>query len=168
MTDQNAASQALSGTFLCHADIELDAEAPLALGHSPWRNRRVSNIAGGQFQGPRLQGTILQSGADWSELGQSRNGGASTMLDVRSLWRTDDEALIYVTYAGRLVIPAATLDAFRDPDRVSTVAPSDYYFRILPVFETASPHYAWLNDLVGVGLGQRTGNGVRYTIFSVD
>ena len=40
--------------FLCEVTIELDAAAPLADGPSPWRNRRVSDIAGGRFEGPRL------------------------------------------------------------------------------------------------------------------
>ena len=37
---------------LCAVDIRLDDDAPLALGKSPFRNRRVSYIAGGTLTTP--------------------------------------------------------------------------------------------------------------------
>jgi hypothetical protein len=153
--------------FLCEASIVLDAEAPIALGASPWRNRRVSDIAGGRFAGPQLAGVVRRSGADWSEGGQAADGGIATAIDVRSLWQTDDGALIYVTYQGRLVVSAAVAPAFRDPAALASLQASDYYFRILPVFETAAQRYAWLNEVVAVGVGRRTADGVVYRIFQV-
>ncbi len=158
----------LSARFLCEVIIELDADAPLAIGRSPWRNRRVSDIAGGWFRGPRLSGEVRRSGADWSEGGSAADGGIATAVDVRSLWQTDDGELIYVTYTGRLVVPAAVADAFRDPATVESVDPAEYYFRICPVFETASPRYGWLNEIVAVGSGRRTARGVTYRIFQVE
>jgi len=157
----------VEGRFLCEARIELKNGNPIVLGQSPWRNRRVGDIVGGSFSGPRLNGAILPSGADWSELGKTADGGASTALDVRSVWETEDGAHLYVTYAGRLVIPAAVLEAFRDPAKVDAMDPADYYFRTLPVFETAAPGYDWLNHIVAVGIGQRTSTGVTYRIFEI-
>jgi hypothetical protein len=153
--------------FLCEVAITLDADAPLPVGRSPWRNRRVSDIAGGRFHGPRLSGVVRRSGADWSEGGRGADGGIATAIDVRSLWQTDDGALIYVTYAGRLVVPAATVEAFADPARVTHLAMSDYYFRVCPVFETSNDRYLWLNEIVAVGAGQRTADGVVYRMFQV-
>lgn len=153
--------------FLCEVAISLDAEAPLPVGRSPWRNRRVSDIAGGRFQGPSLTGVVRRSGADWSEGGRAADGGIATAIDVRSLWQTDDGALIYVTYAGRLVIPAANVEAFSDPRRVTGLDPSDYYFRVCPLFETSDDRYAWLNEVVAVGVGRRTADGVVYRMFRV-
>jgi hypothetical protein len=149
-------------------DIQLDDDAPLALGRSPWRNRRVSYIAGGRFEGERLKGDVLAGGGDWSELGQAENGDALTLVDVRSLWKTHDGAMVSVNYGGRLVIPRAILADFRDPQKVDALAESDYYFRIQPTFETSDPGYAWLNALVALGLGKRTARGVRYRIFGVE
>ena len=154
--------------FLCEVTIELDAAAPLAVGPSPWRNRRVSDIAGGRFEGPRLSGSVRRSGADWSEGGRAVDGGIATALDVRSLWQTDDGALIYVTYGGRLVIPATTAEAFRDPVKLEALSPSAYYFRICPLFETAAESYTWLNEIVAVGMGRRTPSGVVYRVFQVE
>jgi hypothetical protein len=153
--------------FLCEVVIVLADEAPLDLGASPWRRRRVSDIAGGHFDGPRLAGSVRPSGADWSEGGVAADGGAATLLDVRSLWQTDDGDLIHVTYAGRLVVPKPVLARFRDPAMVESIPAEEYYFRILPVFETSSERYAWLNEVVGVGVGRRTANGVVYRIYQV-
>jgi hypothetical protein len=153
---------------LCTVTIRLDADAPLPLGRSPWRNRRVSYIAGGRFEGERLSGEVLPGGGDWSELGQGADGAAVTLIDVRSVWKTHDGALIYVTYAGRLVIPQAALAGFRDPGQVEGLAEDSYYFRIQPTFETADDRYGWLNALVAVGLGRRTADGVRYRILGLE
>jgi len=158
----------ITSRFLCEVRIVLADDAPLDLGTSPWRRRRVSDIAGGRFDGPRLGGSVRPSGADWSEGGVAADGGAATLLDVRSLWETDDGALIYVSYAGRLVIPGSVMARFRDPAAVEAIAPEEYYFRILPTFETASPGYVWLNELVAVGIGRRTADGVVYRLHQVD
>lgn len=153
---------------LCTVTIRLDADAPVPLGRSPWRNRRVSYIAGGDFEGERMRGAVLPGGGDWSELGQGTDGAAVTLIDVRSVWRTHDGALVYVTYAGRLVIPQAALADFRDSAKVEGLAEDRYYFRIQPTFETADERYGWLNALVAVGLGRRTADGVRYRIFGLE
>ena len=155
-------SQILKAWPLCEVDITLDDDAPLPLGRSPWRNRRVSYIAGGTVTGARLQGEVLAGGGDWSELGEGVDGAALTFIDVRSIWKTHDGAMIYVTYGGRLVIPRAVLGDFRDPARVETLPDDSYAFRIQPLFETADPRYGWLNALVAVGVGRRTARGVRY------
>lgn len=158
----------LKSRLLCAVDIRLEDDAPLPLGRSPWRNRRVSYIAGGAIEGPRLRGEVLPGGGDWSELGSNPDGAAVTLIDVRSVWKTHDGALIYVTYGGRLVIPAAALTDFRDPAKVEGLAQDSYYFRIQPTFETTDERYAWLNAVVAVGVGRRTAAGVRYRISSLD
>lgn len=158
----------IDARLLCEVSIVLADEAPINLGASPWRRRRVSDIAGGRFDGPRLSGAVRRSGADWSEGGVAADGGAATLIDVRSLWETDDGALIHVSYAGRLVIPEPLLGDFGDRQAVGAIPAERYYFRILPVFETASARYAWLNEIVAVGFGRRTADGVDYRIMQVE
>jgi hypothetical protein len=153
---------------LCTVDIRLDDGAPVPLGRSPWRNRRVSYIAGGTIDGERLHGEVLPGGGDWSELGLATDGAAVTLIDVRSIWKTHDGASIYVSYGGRLVIPAASLADFRDPAKVEGLADDAYYFKIQPIFETADERYDWLNALVSVGVGRRTAKGVRYRISGLE
>jgi Protein of unknown function (DUF3237) len=49
-----------------------------------------------------------------------------------------------------------------------TVDPGDYYFRIAPFFETAATQYAWLNNVIAIGIGDRRADGhVYYSIFEV-
>ncbi len=163
-----ADSDILRGRPLCVVDITLEEGAPIPLGLSPWRNRRVSYIAGGTIEGERLTGEVLPGGGDWSELGAGPDGTALTVIDVRSVWKTHDGALIYVTYGGRLVIPREALAAFRDPAKVEQLPDDSYYFRIQPVFETSDERYGWLNALVAVGVGRRTAKGVRYRIVGLE
>jgi len=51
--------------------------------------------------------------------------------------------------------------------RGESVGRSEYYLRIAPFFETASPAHAWLNRIVAVGLGERRPNGVTYDVFEI-
>jgi len=161
-------AETLKARLLCTVDIRLEDDAPIPLGRSPWRNRRVSYIAGGRVEGERVRGEVMAGGGDWSELGQGPDGAALTLVDVRSLWKTHDGAIIEVRYSGRLVIPQAVLGDFRDPAKVEALPEDAYYFRIQPVFETADEHYGWLNALVAVGFGKRTATGVRYRIFGLE
>ena len=152
---------------LCRVSIRLDPDAPIALGASPWRNRRVSYIAGGEVSGDRLSGLVRAGGGDWSEGGGDGNGDALTLVDVRSLWDTHDGATVYVTYQGRLIIPASVLGDFRDPAKVEDIDRRDYYFRIAATFESSDPRYQWLNRIVAVGQGKRTAAGVDYEMWEV-
>lgn len=166
-TIDELASLELTGRLLCHVNIELARDAPLIVGQTPWRWLRVSNISGGCFEGQRLTGKILPSGGDWAEQGQDAAGRSTSHLDVRSLWQTENGALIHVTYNGRVVIPAELIEEYRDLASVGRLDPARYYFRTLPLFQTADMRYAWLNNLVAVGLGKRTASGVLYKIFEI-
>src|SRR3546814_9557174 len=112
MSDFAFAGRSLASEPLCCAAFEVAGEI-MSLGQSPWRNRRVGYITGGRFEGPRLSGAILPGGGNWSESGTGPDGAAVGTFDARSVWKTDDGALIYVTYSGRSLIPpdvAAALD----------------------------------------------------------
>lgn len=167
MEDPQHRVETLAAEELCRVEIELEPDAPLVLGRSPWRNRRVSYIRGGIVHGPRLRGSVRPGGGDWSELDVDEAGNARTLVDVRSIWTSHDGADVFVTYSGRLVIPAHVLADFRDPAKVATMDPQSYYFRIAPVFETADARYAWLNAVVAIGLGRRTPTGVTYRVFEI-
>jgi hypothetical protein len=156
---------ALRSEPLCVADFLVEG-AIMPLGQSPWTSRRVGYVSGGRFEGPRLSGEIVPGGGNWSTSGQIAPSETAGTFDARVLWKTDDGAIIYVTYTGRSVIGDAVSTAFRDPDRAD-VPSSEYYIRIAPVFETADPRYAWLNGLLAVGCGHRTTTGIRHSIFAI-
>jgi hypothetical protein len=144
-------------------DIEFDLASPLEVGPTPGGERRVLYITGGKFSGPRLTGRVLPGGGDWLV---GRPDGRA-ILDVRACLETDDGAMIYTYYSGRLVVPSDLLPLWRDRQASARIDPARYYFRIAPVYETASERYAWLNDIVAAGVGRRTPTGVAYRVFEI-
>jgi len=52
-------------------------------------------------------------------------------------------------------------------EKGEVVDPESYYFRINPLFETASSEYGWINRIVAVGLGHRRADGPIYSVFEV-
>jgi len=165
MSDLAFGDRVLRSEPLCCAAFEVGGEI-MPLGQSPWRNRRVGYITGGRFEGPRLSGAILPGGGNWSESGAGPDGAAVGTFDARTVWKTDDGALIYVTYTGRSLIPPDVSAEFRDPAQPQ-VDPARYRIRIAPVFETADPRYAWLNGVLAVGCGERTSDGIRHYLYAI-
>ena len=145
--------------FLMQFTAELDA--PQVVGETPQGDRRIVPVIGGSFSGPKLKGQVLSgAGGDWLLF---RKDGAA-QLDVRTTLRTDDGALIYVSYRGISIIPPDTRAKIMAGEKVD---PSTYYFRTTPYFETASEKYAWLNKIVTIGVGARTKSSVVYSIYAV-
>ena len=135
--------------------------APQNLGAVPHGTRRTVPLNGGDFDGPRLRGTVLPGGsADWLLL---RADGVLEM-DLRVTLRTDDGALISMRSFGLRHGPPEVIAAI---GRGETVDPATYYFRTTPRFETAHPAYAFLNRLVAVASGDRRADGPIYTIYEV-
>ncbi len=130
------------------------------LGRTPLGERRVAVVAGGHFAGERLKGTVMEGGSDWILL----RPDAAMQLDVRLTLKTDDGALIGMTYRGYRHGPADVIERL---NRGETVDPGAYYFRIAPFFETGADKYAWLNRIVAVGTGHRPPDGPVYDVFEV-
>ena len=131
------------------------------LGHTPAGNRRVFPVSGGDFTGPRLRGSVLPFAG--SDLLLARPDGTSQQ-DVRMVLRTDDGALILMTYRGVRHASAEVNDRIA---RGEHVAASEYYLRTAPFFETSSSKYAWINKIVTVGVGERRPDDVVYDVFEI-
>jgi hypothetical protein len=140
--------------------IALTVGSPQPIGAAPAGNRRVVTVTGGRFEGERLRGTVLEGGSDWII---ARPDG-TTALDVRMVLKTDDGALIGLTYRGLRHGPAEVMEKV---NRGEQVDPSSYYFRTAMFFETAEPKYEWLNRTIAIGSGHRTAEGPVYDVFEV-
>ena len=141
--------------------IRLHVPQVLDIGDTPLGRRRIAAVAGGEFEGERLRGTVVAAPAgDW--LLQRADG--VTVLDVRLLLRTDDGEHIYMAYRGLRHGPA---DVMARLAAGQAVDPKTYYFRIAPTFETASEKYAWINKVVAVGTGHREATGPIYSVEEV-
>jgi len=127
------------------------------------RELRIHNSRpGGWVKGPAISGEVVAPTADWMRL--MPNG--TCRLDVRLTILADDGNHIFMSYAGRIVMPE---QHERMPRPSPHVTPADRYFMTNPVFETDSPKYAWLNNLIAVGrIIPSPDPEVTYEVYAVD
>ena len=131
------------------------------LGVTPYGARKIATVVAGTFEGDRLRGTVQPSpGGDWLLL---RNDGV-LCLDVRMTLKTDDGDLIYMSYRGMRHGPKEVMERVNKGEAVD---PALYYFRAVPVFETSSVKYGWLNRAVFVATGRREATGPIYEVHEI-
>jgi hypothetical protein len=130
------------------------------IGAGPAGSRRIFDITGGSFEGPKLSGTVLPSGADWLLVGTDGVG----RLDVRATFETDDGAHVYVQYHGVVSFNEEMMTALAAGRETGF---GDTYFMTAVRFETGDPRYAWLNAIVAVGEGRMLPNAVEYRVFQL-
>ncbi|KAF2832665.1 hypothetical protein CC86DRAFT_401416 [Ophiobolus disseminans] len=106
-----------------------------SLGPIPTGQERiVIPITGGTFKGPRMNGSVLPTGSDW----RLTDANGAIRPDARYNLLTDDGTYIYIQTEG-----------FPLPDGRTMLRGK---------FEAGSNGtYAWLNDVVGVGVLRREG-----------
>ena len=111
--------------------------------------RKMLEIFGGDFEGPRLRGKILPGGGDWPLL---RPDGVG-IVNARYTLQTDDGVLINIINSGYRHAPA---DVLKVLDAKQSVAdPNQYYLRTSTAFEAPDGKYDWLGKHVFVGIGER-------------
>jgi hypothetical protein len=141
--------------------LRVEVSSPQNIGGVPHGTRRTVPLSGGDFDGPRLRGTVLPQGsADWLLL---RADGVLE-LDLRVTLLTHDGALISMRSFGLRHGPPEVIAAIA---RGETVDPGLYYFRTTPRFETAHPTYSFLNRIIAVATGDRRAAGPMYAIHEV-
>ncbi|RMZ71403.1 UPF0311 domain-containing [Pyrenophora seminiperda CCB06] len=91
--------------------------------------RTAIPIVGGEFTGPRLNGRVLNLGADWG-LTDPRTGIFSA--DTRYQLQTYDGAYIYIRTSG------------------ADQPGGESHLRV--IFETGDRRYYWLNSVIAVGV----------------
>jgi hypothetical protein len=128
--------------------ITIELQPTIELGDTPAGHRRIFAVSGGQFAGDKIRGVIMP--VIGSDLLLVRADG-SAQQDVRMLLRTDDGALVLMTYRG-----------VRHSE-----GEGHYYLRTAPFFETSSPEYSWINKIVTVGVGERRADTVVYDVFEI-
>jgi len=141
--------------------ITMKLAPTMELGDTPAGKRRVFTVSSGKFTGDRLHGEVLpQAGSDLLLVRQD----GSAQQDVRLILRTDDGAVILMTYRG---VRHASDEVNARIARGEQVPRSEYYLRTAPFFETSSAKYAWLNKIVTVAVGERQPDGVSYEVFEI-
>ena len=139
-----------------HADLK----APVEVGSGPLGQRMIFDVTGGTFEGPRISGRLLASGADWLLTGADGFG----RLDVRATMETHDGAYIYMRYHGILEMNETVIAASAKGESLDY---GDTYFMTAPRFETGDARYGWINGLINVAEGRVLPNAVEYRVFQV-
>ena len=139
--------------------LTVDFAGMAIIGKTPAGLRRIAPVSGGTFSGERLNGTVLP-GAEWVI---NRPDGVM-VIDVRLTLKTDDGALIYLTYQGRFVAEPEAMARF---GKGALLERSEYSLAISARFECGDERYAWLNNVITVGTGEQTTQGPIYSIFEI-
>ena len=129
------------------------------IGATPFGTRHIDMLGEGSFEGPKLRGVVI-GGIDQKIF---RSDGAMNP-NVRLVLKTDDEALIYMSYTGIRHGSKEVMERISSGEEVDT---SEYYLRNTPYFETSAPQYDWINRIVCVGIGRRMPDHAAYDIFEI-
>jgi hypothetical protein len=122
---------------------------PIVLPNTPSGTRIIVEVESATYEGERLSGK--QKGvaaADWMTVGPDGTGS----LDVRGTLETDDGALVFGFYRGRL-------------DMTKPLGESPVY--AAPLYDTGDERYAWLNKIQAVAKGTLDGQTLTYEIYEI-
>jgi hypothetical protein len=156
-TTENVPSE-LNWRFLASMRIEVDHS--IHLDQTPGGWRRFDVLKGGSFVGPRIRAEILGGGSDIV----TRNQDRALHPDVRLTMKTDDGAMILITYRG---IRHNSEAVERRLAAGEAVPYREFYLRNAPFFATASEKYDWMNRILSIGVGRREGSMVIYELFEI-
>jgi len=126
--------------------LQVQTGTRTVIENGPQGTRTVVQVNGGRFEGPRLKASIQTPAGDWI----TNRADGSYRLDVRMTLRTDDGALILVTYNG-----------------IGQTTQAGASLRAAPLFETGDQRYAWLTKLQAIAVGERVGTDVKYEIYAL-
>jgi hypothetical protein len=147
---------ALSFAFEARVEIAKSERIGHGVGEELW----FTPITGGTVDGPRLQGTVVAGGGDWST-----KRGDATELDAHYLLRAQDGTLIDILNRG---FWRATPDVEARAERGEPLDDAEYYYRTQPVFRTDSPQHRWLAETVFVGLARGENGRVCIRFYAVE
>lgn len=141
-------------------DLVVELSPPHEMGAALAGTRRIIPIVGGTASGARINGRILNVGADW----QTVQAGGVAQLDARYAIETDDGAVIEVVSQG---IRHASPEVAARIVAGEVVPPSEYYMRTAIRLDSGHPDYAWVARSIYVADGGKVGNTVRLAVWRV-
>ena len=144
--------------LVCEIDVELGIVREMGQGRGG--TRRIIPIIGGTVTGPKLNGKLLNVGADWQTIFSS----GLAELDTRYAMETNDGAVIEIINYGYRYGPQDVLEAVARGDAVD---PASYYMRTHARLETGDSRYDWVNRTLFVGTGARLSSAVKMALFTI-
>lgn len=143
---------------VCNLLVDLDPIREMGAGRAG--QRRIIPIVGGMVSGPKLNGRILNVGADW----QTVFSDGLAELDTRYAMETDNGATIEIVNYGFRHGPKDVLDAVVRGEQVD---PASYYMRTHARLETGDHRYDWVNRTLFLGVGAREKQSVRLELYAI-
>ena len=143
---QGATEEPHSPVFEYLGTLRAETGTRTVVENGPQGTRTIVQVVGGRFEGPRLKASVQTPAGDWI----TNRADGSYRLDVRLTLKTDDGAMILVTYNG-----------------IGQTTNAGASLRIAPLFETGDSRYVWLTRLQAVGVGERVGTTVKYNIYAL-
>ena len=123
--------------------------SPIMMPGGPLGTRVTVEITSVDYRGERLRAKLKgAAAADWAVVSPAGIG----FMDVRLTLETDDGALIYVSYNGRV-------------DLSHGLEGATAY--TTPRFETGDERYAWLNKIQAVAKGVINAGVLRYELYEL-
>jgi hypothetical protein len=123
--------------------------SPIMMPGGPLGTRITVEITSVDCRGERLRAKLKgAAAADWAVISPAGIG----LMDVRLTLETDDGALIYVSYNGRVDVSQGLEGA------TAYTAPR---------FETGDERYAWLNKIQAVAKGVVSEGVLRYELYEL-
>jgi Protein of unknown function (DUF3237) len=143
---QNARDQPRAPALDHLGTLSIETGTRTVIENGPQGTRTVVQVVGGRFDGPRLKASVEIPAGDWI----TNRADGSYRLDVRLTLKTDDGALILVTYNG-----------------IGQTTSAGASLRVAPLFETGDSRYVWLTRLQAIGVGERVGTTVKYELYAL-
>ncbi|MEZ5945584.1 MAG: DUF3237 domain-containing protein [Hyphomonas sp.] len=156
----SASVSSLPHKHLMTLRLSVDSARAAQIGRTPEGQRTIALIEGGTFDGARCKGKVLPGGADWVRF----RADGTMMIDVRLTLQADEGALIYLTYQGRFIGAAGAMAQLA---RGETLEPGSYSLVTIARFECGNDQYAWLNNVIAVGIGEQSGFNPVYTLYEI-
>ncbi|KIH92594.1 hypothetical protein SPBR_03282 [Sporothrix brasiliensis 5110] len=156
------AAPGLDFLFSCNVSVGLSVKVGTGVKNT---TRAVFPVYGGQAIGPRVQGKVLEIGADWASYGTLLNGvnvadddTASKNPNATKYFATDarfqlltlDGANIFVATQGQTA-PGTTTGAVH----------------VRATLETASAAYSWVNGILVVGVLRTNSDGYQIDLWQL-
>jgi hypothetical protein len=143
---ENATEEPRAPAFEYLGTLRAQIGSRTVIENGPQGTRTIAEVVGGRFEGPRVKGSVLVPAGDWI----TNRADGTYRLDVRFTLKTDDGALILITYNG-----------------IGQTTSAGASLRTAPLFETGDSRYVWLTRLQAIGVGERVGTTVKYDIYAL-
>jgi len=135
---------------LAHADVSL--APPILIPNGPLGTRVIVEVQAFTLTGDRINAKLKGvAAADWA---LTTSDGKLATIDVRGTFETDDGAIIFTQYSGRIDLS----EGFGARPIYSA-----------PLFETGDERYLWMNTIQAVAKGILSGDlsHIDYEIYEL-